>query len=96
MKLTVFTFYKDYLGVFDPPMFAKEPMDAVVESYRRSILSAPDQAYQSKFQEITLVELGKFDDFEGKFELLPEPKSWSKCSKFFPAGFLAKKETPNA
>lgn len=95
MKLTMFAFFNAYLGCYDQPVFAKESIENVVESYRRSILSNPDQAYQGKFNEKELVELGSFDDFEGKFELI-EPRKILHFAKCFPPGYLKKKEAIDA
>lgn len=91
MKKTLYSFYNIHLDCYDQPIVSELTIDQIQENYRRSILSAPDKAFESRVPEKRLVQFGFYDDFDGKFEIFEHPKQICEMSKFFPAGYLAKK-----
>lgn len=92
MKLTIVSLYSSYLNAYDNPTISNlQPAD-VAEQYRRSVLAAPEQAYQALAQDKTVCILGTFDDITGKIEVLDQPQKVLDLASAFPPGFLKQKE----
>lgn len=88
MKMTVYALYNSYLGCYDQPMFVNIPLDDIKEQYRRSILADTEGAFKARANEKVVCHLGTFDDFTGKFELLPDPVKLIDLATLFPRGYL--------
>ena len=96
MKYKVIALCSDYLGCYDQPTFSNLSEEDVMEQYRRSVLADPDGAYKARASEKSLFVLGEFDDVSGVILPFKQPKKLVSLASYFPAGYLAKKETTNA
>lgn len=91
MKKTLYSFYNVHLDCYDNPIATELTIDQIQENYRRSIVSAPDKAFDSFVHEKRLIQFGAWDDFDGTFELFDHPKTVCEMSKFFPSGYITKR-----
>lgn len=96
MNLNMIALRNSFLDAFDHPTFTNLSRQDVVEQYRRSVLAAPQKAYEARASEKELWILGEFNDATGQVILLDKPVKLADLSSFFPKGFLARMESNNA
>lgn len=92
MTINIFALCNDYLGCYDLPLYRKESPTDMEESFRRSVLTDPDGAFQNHAHEKSLFLLGTFDDVSGLIMPLEKPQKLLPLAKLFPPGYLAMKE----
>lgn len=83
MKVLVYTRY-DKTGKFYNPIQCANTDDAskFIEDNRRACIRLKDPAQKAYIADLTIFQIGFFDDTTAKFDLLPEPLKLCECSEW--------------